>query len=167
MLSGALGFTPSISRNAYGKPFLSKEGDPQSAFFNISHSKTAVAVAVEDETGGEIGVDVEDFIPEQRLKSLKKAFSSKEMRRKDYAAKFWTLKESYLKCLGTGFSPPAPPPAKIDFSAYAPFQTFSSYDKYFFSMEFKGFHLSACAGKPFKPLMRMINEAELNSNNSF
>lgn len=86
-----------------GKPFL--RNNP--CFFSVSHSGGFVAVAVADE---EIGIDIET-IKQRRQSVEKRVFNESEIKLIDESAdcdeafyRLWTLKESYLKAIGTGFN---------------------------------------------------------------
>lgn len=89
----------------YGKPFI--EGCPA---FSLSHSKTAIAVAVASSVAeGEIGIDIECI--DRRLDDglIRRTMNDEEQHRialsDDKARAFirlWTQKESYLKYVGTG-----------------------------------------------------------------
>lgn len=86
-----------IIYNEYGKPYL-KGND---FYFNISHSGKYVVCALSKK---EVGVDIERIRPTHDL-VLKNCFTKEEQ---DYVTddasftKLWTLKESYIKYLGTG-----------------------------------------------------------------
>ena len=96
-----------FSVNEYGKPFLS---GTYAFHFNISHSGSWVAFAISDSP---IGVDVEEglFYDEELainyFTSDEQAyvFSDEEGRRERFY-EIWTLKESFIKQLGTGLSTP-------------------------------------------------------------
>ncbi len=95
-----------FSYNEHGKPFLSNEN----LFINLSHGKSAVVAGFSESP---IGVDAE-FIREKYPKIVcKRVFTSSEIEQIERADsptlafyKFWTLKESYIKCLGDGFTFP-------------------------------------------------------------
>lgn len=92
---------PEIAVDGYGKPFLRDGG----AFFNLSHSGNFVFCAVSD---APVGCDVEE------IKSVDLSLAKRWFTAEEYAAVFgaedpteaffrqWTLKESYLKAIGTG-----------------------------------------------------------------
>lgn len=86
-----------IIYNEYGKPYL--ENNP--FYFNISHSGNYVVCAL---SSFEVGVDIEKNRSTHEL-VLKNCFTKDEF---DYVTndalftKVWTLKESYIKFLGTG-----------------------------------------------------------------
>jgi len=100
-----------IMKNEKGKPFAYKNGlIIQGVYFSISHSGNYALCALSDRL---IGADIE------KLKPVKKYVSEKFCTEKEavyldgaqneaeYTKRFfalWTLKESYLKALGTGFS---------------------------------------------------------------
>ena len=100
MLSDHLNMTADnivIRQNEHGKPIIVGKN----VHFNISHSKNSVVCALSD---SEIGVDIE-YIGEIRDSVLRKCFTEKEVQRVQTKAdfyKYWTLKESYLKAVGTG-----------------------------------------------------------------
>ncbi|MEZ7892623.1 MAG: 4'-phosphopantetheinyl transferase superfamily protein [Candidatus Wallbacteria bacterium] len=95
-----------LEKNANGKVYLKGRND---FYFNISHSGDFVLLAFYD---SEVGIDIEKiepvdlsmngsyFSPEEceRFKSIPKNSQI------DYFYELWTLKESYIKYLGTGLS---------------------------------------------------------------
>ena len=95
-----------FSYNKHGKPSLVDE----QLHINLSHAKSAV-VAGFSETA--IGVDVE-FIRKTYPKIVcKRVFTPSEIKQIENAKdptgtffKFWTLKESFVKCIGQGLSFP-------------------------------------------------------------
>ncbi len=87
-----------------GKPYLKDRND---IFFNISHSKKCCVCVISDK---EIGVDAEDIRPfSQRM--AEKVCSENELiqienssdKAKEFT-KIWTMKESFIKMTGEGFS---------------------------------------------------------------
>ncbi|MFC1852390.1 4'-phosphopantetheinyl transferase family protein [candidate division CSSED10-310 bacterium] len=97
-----------FSTNSYGKPFLK---DNEGFFFNLSHSGDWV-VGVTDTTP--VGIDLERIKPID-LAIAERFFSPEEtadlMSKPEhdlfsYFFTLWTLKESYIKKLGTGLSLP-------------------------------------------------------------
>lgn len=93
-----------IGYGLFGKPFLEKN---DSLHFNISHSGDWIVCAVGN---GKIGVDVE-VIKEMEMKQISYFFSrgeqewlksKKETQKMEMFYKLWTLKESYMKYIGTG-----------------------------------------------------------------
>lgn len=95
-----------IIYNEYGKPYV--EGD-DSFFFNVSHSGDWVVLAYHQ---AEIGVDVEKI--QKRIVGIEEAcFCQEELeyiheeggiKKEDRIIEIWTLKESYVKYIGTGLS---------------------------------------------------------------
>lgn len=92
-----------ILKDEKGKPYLK---DIQDLYISISHTKGAVMVGFSDHP---LGVDIEGV--KMRRKSVEKRVFTKDESTlldasKDENAAFftlWTLKESYLKAIGTGF----------------------------------------------------------------
>ncbi len=96
----------------HGKPFGVVDGEKLSLSFNISHSGKHGLIALA--SYGRIGVDVEDrsaridfdsviefvFTPAEQAEFT--AVDENQKHRLFF--KFWTLKESLIKALGTGFS---------------------------------------------------------------
>ena len=92
----------------HGKPYLC---DYENIYFNISHCKGLVACALSEEP---IGVDVEliqeikDSLPKRVLSEEEQEFLARyqedEAQYKELFFRFWTLKESYIKWDGRGFS---------------------------------------------------------------
>lgn len=94
-------------KNEYGKPFL--KDIP--LYFNISHAGEWVACALGSE---EIGIDIEQ-VKEIDMDIAKRFFCTceyeslmkkDEEKRLEFFYIIWTLKESYIKWLGTGLSKP-------------------------------------------------------------
>ena len=98
----------------HGKPDLQDEQAAGGLRFNLSHTRGLAVCAVC--RGAEIGVDVESL--ERRMKPLELAgryFSALEVEclqttpadgQATRFLQFWTLKESYIKAVGTGLSMP-------------------------------------------------------------
>ncbi len=96
-----------------GKPRIADEFAPLALSFNLSHARGIVACAV---ARSEIGVDVESI--DGRIEPLEIAsrfFSPPEVEwlrdsdgdvRQERFFSLWTLKESYIKAIGTGLSHP-------------------------------------------------------------
>ena len=91
--------------NDHGKPFFEGRDD---LFFNISHCKSAVAVAIDDE---EVGVDIEEI---SRYKESLESYvlngeeiprcARNDRGRAEEFIKIWTQKEAVFKLLGTGIT---------------------------------------------------------------
>lgn len=89
-----------IKESENGKPYL----DGEKIFFNISHSKDYVLIAV---SGSEVGIDIQK--PAEGTENLVSKIFSDEERRSYNAGDFsfsflWALKESYMKLTGQGLS---------------------------------------------------------------
>jgi len=106
-----------FSYNEHGKPLLAdccgttnEIREDTKLHINLSHAKSAVVAGFSE---SEIGVDVE-FIREKYPKIVcERVFTDSEISQIERADiptltffKFWTLKESYVKCLGQGLSFP-------------------------------------------------------------
>jgi phosphopantetheinyl transferase len=164
LLRDELGYNPQFAYNEFGKPYIMRNDAPEGVWgdgenttggnssspppvaFSFSHSKTIAAAALVYGTA-ELGLDVEDELSERRAAAAARIMTDAEKRTGEQAVKFWTLKESLLKCHGTGFSGGAS--ANLDFSAWAESETFCAYGKYFFSRAYNGFYLALCAACPF------------------
>ncbi len=97
-----------LARGRKGKPFLAERPD---IHFNLSHSKGIAACIVSEH---ECGIDCEE-VREYRPAVVKRAFSESERIMIEEAPpeerdllffRLWTLKESYVKAIGTGISYP-------------------------------------------------------------
>ena len=88
-----------IKFNKYKKPYFEN-----SLYFNISHSKNLLALVT---SYYEVGIDIEK-IKNFNYDLLKKTNSNEEIKyiNRDPIDRFfilWTIKESLVKCVGTGF----------------------------------------------------------------
>ncbi|MFF2016759.1 4'-phosphopantetheinyl transferase family protein [Paenibacillus sp. NPDC058177] len=97
-----------FQKNKYGKPHL--EGK-ENFSFNVSHSGKWVSLIYGT---GRLGVDIEEIRPID-LTIAERFFSDEEYEdlmlrpeeaRTDYFYEIWTLKEAYVKALGSGLSHP-------------------------------------------------------------
>jgi len=97
--------------NSYGKPYLT---DYPEISFNLSHSRLAVALILNQGNNLCLGIDVEAHQRQEKVIDLAFNFFSpeecklltkypEEIRDKIFF-KFWTLKESYIKAIGKGLS---------------------------------------------------------------
>lgn len=93
-------------RNEHGKPFLKPSNG---LFVNWSHSGEYVVCAVSDR---EVGIDLQRMDRKPADSLVKKTLQPEERRYYEAAPEqermrlfyqYWTVKESYLKALGTGF----------------------------------------------------------------
>ena len=101
--------------NGYPSPFVCSEGgkpylkEYPNFYFNISHTKEWVAVAVADVS---VGLDIEMlrlYKPEVAKRFFHKDEYSFLMAQPSHLqdvefTRLWTLKESYVKCTGTGIA---------------------------------------------------------------
>lgn len=97
---------PDIAYNPHGKPYLKNH---KCIHYNISHSQEYILCAFSDT---EVGIDIEKN-GKARLNVAKRYFHAKEVMRLTETEgwiqdvlffKYWSIKESYLKFLGTGIS---------------------------------------------------------------
>ncbi len=96
-----------FDKNSYGKPYINKI--PKFCF-NISHAGDYVLCAV---SGSSVGIDIEKINDIDFYNIAQNYFADNEFRyivnvdEKYQLSRFyeiWTLKESYLKCVGSGLS---------------------------------------------------------------
>jgi 4'-phosphopantetheinyl transferase len=142
-----------FSKNDEGKPYI--KGCP--IHFNVSHAAEFVVCAFSEQV---VGIDIEQ-IKEVDLQIAKRFFcqceyedllAQKMSDRLDYFYSLWTLKESYIKWLGTGMSTPLDSfcfnvtDAGISFLDYN--RKISPFFKQFF---IEGYKLSICSMIPDLP----------------
>lgn len=96
-----------FEKNQYGKPKITGRED---VHFNISHSGNYVVCAVDYD---EIGIDVEEIGNSDISGIVTSFFGDKEKEyilgkenETDRFYEIWTLKESFVKCIGKGLSMP-------------------------------------------------------------
>ena len=100
-----------FNTNQYGKPYLLDYPECQ---FNLSHSKQAVALVINQGADLSLGVDIECFQDRGKIINLATNFFSKQecmllnkypnSEKNEIFFKLWTLKESYIKAIGKGLS---------------------------------------------------------------
>lgn len=90
------------SYNEYGKPYL-----PNGPYFSLSHCKTGIAVAVDNQP---IGIDIESYrnITPELVEHTMNQTEQDQINASDDPIKtfteLWTRKEAYVKYLGTGIA---------------------------------------------------------------
>jgi 4'-phosphopantetheinyl transferase len=100
----------------FGKPYLADPPVGRDVRFNLSHSRSRVAVALA--LGAEVGVDVEALDRAERFDSgiadayfapdeaaALRAIDDEALRREQFL-RLWTLKEAWIKATGRGLSQP-------------------------------------------------------------
>lgn len=96
---------PIISHNHYGKPFI----NDAKFYYNLTHSGDWVGLAY---GRNEVGLDIERVVDERNQLSYS-FLTDKEMQflcdyrgksHKQQLVRLWTIKEAYVKWLGTGLS---------------------------------------------------------------
>ena len=103
-----------FAQNRYGRPELLRKSNAPPIRFNLSHTSGVVACILALER--DVGIDVEELTRKtDTIELADRFFSSDEvsalrgLKREDQAERFfsyWTLKESYIKAIGTGLSMP-------------------------------------------------------------
>ena len=98
-----------LSEGAYGKPYLPRRPD---VCFSLSHSGARAMCVTADKP---VGCDIQESSPRD-LRIAERFFSQEEQRvifaqpseaeRQSMFFRVWTLKESFLKCIGLGLSLP-------------------------------------------------------------
>ena len=113
ILGPALGLTGArvpLLLNAYGKPEIDGCGGPS---FNLSHSGAYVALAVSE--APRVGIDIEVHRPDCEFLAIAREYfcpaelaclNARPEQADELFFRYWTLKEAYLKALGSGLSGP-------------------------------------------------------------
>ena len=101
-----------LHESRHGKPYLASPAIGRNLYFNISHTEGYLAFAMSTSTP--LGIDIEKVDRNVRLQSLMgRFFHAKEIKKfLDYSDEervkhfihYWTLKESFVKGLGTGMT---------------------------------------------------------------
>lgn len=137
-----------ILKGEHGKPFI----ENKNIFFNLSHSGKVCICAVSDK---EIGCDVEK-LGKANMKVAKRFFSPEEFKalenadegeKDDLFFRIWTMKESFIKTVGTGLGM-ALDSFSIDLSKDTPFISYSTEARAFQLKEynlFNDYKISLCA----------------------
>lgn len=96
-----------VMYNLFGKPIT----EDDKLYFNISHSGAWVAVGIADKN---IGIDI------QKMKSKSKDFTKYVTGNENTSVlqfiKIWTIKESFIKWTGCGWSELEPDTISVDFN---------------------------------------------------
>lgn len=125
-----------FTRNEYGKPYLK---DYINFYFNLSHTRNAIAVAISDKP---VGVDIEKvgtaelIIANRFFNESEVAYITKteiDIDKRFYEV--WTKKEAYIKYIGKGLSIPLNSFDTLDNKVSKQIQTF----------EKDGYIISACS----------------------
>lgn len=92
---------PKFYKNEQGKIYC----DKKNFYFNLSHSGSMVMCAVSEK---EIGCDTEEIklVKEKLAERFFAPGEQKAIKTDRDFYRIWTLKESFIKCLGTGLSTP-------------------------------------------------------------
>lgn len=144
-----------------GKPYLADNPD---VFFNLSHSGNRVMCAV---SNGEVGCDVQKVTPYNR-KLASRYFCPEEFGYLEAApeeardvlfARFWTLKESFIKNIGRGLSQPLREFCiRLDGEKPAVTQQILPEDFYFREFDLQdGYRYACCGRKPDISDLRIIS----------
>ena len=103
-----------FSLGDYGKPEVTAPDDACQPF-NIAHTDGLVLCAVADRTADMVGVDVESLDRRTSTELAERYFAKPEVEflrgrpiaeQKYYFLKIWTLKEAFIKAIGTGLHTP-------------------------------------------------------------
>lgn len=89
-----------LTYNEFGKPYL----DNINLFFNLSNSYDVSALSVSNK---EIGIDIEkitynELIMKKCFNDVEKSLVINSCNVAEEFTRIWTVKEAYLKCIGTG-----------------------------------------------------------------
>ena len=150
-----------ISYGKYGKPFL-REGP----HFNLSHAGDYACLAVSSEAP--LGIDIELHRAEDYLSLGETAFHPYEaafLRENPTPERFyfiWTLKESYAKMFGTGFSMEPSSycvlPEKMHFATKFPAQLPYNSEPFFRTFNiFENYTISLCAHEQINACIEFID----------
>lgn len=92
---------PDFSYTEEGKPYLKEYSH---VYFNLSHTRNIITCVISDK---EVGMDVE-HVREFRENTIQRVFTKNEKlligENKEELVRFWTMKEAYVKLLGTGIA---------------------------------------------------------------
>ncbi len=150
-----------FSHNKQGKPYLK---DYPGIFFNFSHCKFGVVCAISKQ---EIGVDIQN-ISQYNPKVLSQVLNLREQEMVENSScpeetffMLWTLKESYLKAIGTGLTKSM---KTITFNIRGNKITSSKPNWSFMSFREKDYVVSVCSKEKINDLQYIrVSTEELNS----
>lgn len=135
------------NKKKYGKPYLEQFPD---IHFNISHCKYCAVCGFSEY---EIGIDMQEYPDNISDRLLKKVCSNDEIlniensySREKLFIKYWSLKESYLKCIGTGIRGKI---SDIDFHGINS-DNFERYNKKFSVFQYDNYCMSICSDRYFQ-----------------
>lgn len=99
------------AEDKYGKPHLTVIAQPSAIHFSLSHTKNAIAVAIDRQP---VGIDIEAIVSAARIEDshfLERTMSADEQQRIRAAAEprvlyteLWTQKEALSKAIGSGLN---------------------------------------------------------------
>ncbi len=131
-----------ILYSVYGKPYFQ---DGKNIHFNISNCRSGVCCGI---SAYPIGVDVESVITQvgdlvdlcmhpNEIEKIGRLRQNNEL-----FTKYWTLKESFLKCQGIGLNGDM---RLLDFSRFSQCSDFYIYGKNFHYFQFDNLHTAVCS----------------------
>lgn len=145
---GIENFEIEIGKN--NKPQLKNGG----TFFNISHCKLGIAVAVGQ---SEIGIDIQDITPYEK-NVAKRVCTAEEINQLESSdspdrafTRLWTLKESAVKCNADGIK------SLSKFSFANEGNSFIKYGKSFKTFERENLFISVCGSEDFSDIIEIKN----------
>ena len=162
-----------FERTPQGRPLL--RSPAQSLFFSLSHARGMVACALASEA--EIGVDVEDPSRQQKDGELARHYFDAteaarleqlppDLKARDFFLQ-WTVKEAFLKAIGTGMHAPIdtlaviPRDGALDCRFIRAFPGLANRWGFWAAEPINGFHLAVAARSAFRPVLRLACAPEL------
>jgi 4'-phosphopantetheinyl transferase len=156
-----------FERTAQGRPLLRNPAN--GLFFSLSHARGMVACALAAEP--EIGVDVEGPSRQQKDGELASHFFDAreaahleqlppDLRARDFFLQ-WTVKEAFLKAIGTGMHAPIdtlsviPRDGVLDCRFTRPFPGLTDRWGFWAAEPVNGFHLAVAVRSAFRPVIRL------------
>jgi 4'-phosphopantetheinyl transferase len=156
-----------FDRTPQGRPFL--RGPANGLFFSLSHARGMVACALAAEA--EIGVDVEDPSRQQKNGELARHYFDAEeaahleplppgLKARHFFLQ-WTVKEAFLKAIGTGMHAPIdtlsviPHDGALDCRFTRPFPGAPDRWGFWAAEPINGFHMAVAVRSAFNPVLRL------------